>query len=153
MFGKIKEKSLLDLINEYKKRITKFSNIEIIELQDEIIPQNASEKDILNIKKMEAEKIKSKISSNDFIIALDQHGKSFTSETFSNQIQHITLKGFSTIAFIIGGTCGLDKDLIINTHLVLSFSELTFPHQLIRLFLLEQIFRAFKISNNERYHW
>lgn len=151
--GKIKEHSLLDLIDEYKKRIGKYANIEIVELADEPIPSNASEKDILNIKKIEATKIKSKIHSSDFVICLDQYGKSFTSEEFANKIQDITLKGFSTIDFIIGGTTGIDKKLIGNCNLSISFSKLTFPHQLIRLFLTEQIFRAFKILNNEKYHW
>lgn len=151
--GKVKEHSLSDLINEYKKRISKYANIEIIELSDEPIPSNASEKDILNLKKLEASKIKSKINSSDFVICLDEHGKQLSSEELSQKIQDITLNGFSTIDFIIGGTTGLDKELITNSNLVLSFSKLTFPHQLIRLFLSEQIFRAFKIMNNEKYHW
>lgn len=151
--GKIKEQSLATLIDEYKKRITKYANIEIIELSDESVPTNPSEKDILNIKKLEANKIKSKIHPTDFVISLDQYGKQLTSEELSDKIQDITLKGFSTIDFVIGGTTGLDKELVTNSNLVLSFSKLTFPHQLIRLFLSEQIFRAFKIMNNEKYHW
>ena len=151
--GKIKEQSLTTLIDEYKKRITKYANIEIVELADESVPTNPSEKDILNIKKLEANKIKSKIHPTDFVISLDQYGKQLTSEKLSDKIQDITLKGFSTIDFVIGGTTGLDKELVANSNMVLSFSKLTFPHQLIRLFLSEQIFRAFKIMNNEKYHW
>lgn len=151
--GKVKETSLSNLIDEYKKRISKYANIEIIELQDEPLPNNPSEKDILNIKKVEATRIKSKIHSSDFVVCLDQYGKQLTSEELSDKIQDITVKGFSTIDFIIGGTTGLEKELVTNSNLVLSFSKLTFPHQLIRLFLSEQIFRAFKIMNNERYHW
>lgn len=151
--GKIKEQSLASLINEYKKRISKYATLDIIELSDEPIPNNPSEKEVLNIKKTEASKIKSKLNSSDFVICLDQYGKSLTSEEFADKIQDITLKGFSSIAFIIGGTAGLDRELIANSNLSLSFSKLTFPHQLIRLFLTEQIFRAFKIQNNERYHW
>lgn len=151
--GKVKEHSLTNLIDEYKKRISKYANVDIVELADEPIPSNASEKDILNIKKLEASKIKSKINSSDFVICLDEHGKQFSSEELSQKIQDITLKGFSTIDFIIGGTTGLDKELVANSNLVLSFSKLTFPHQLIRLFLTEQIFRSFKIMNNEKYHW
>ena len=151
--GKIKEQSLTSLINEYKKRISKYATLDIIELSDEPIPNNPSEKEVLNIKKTEALKIKSKLNSSDFVICLDQYGKSLTSEEFADKIQDITLKGFSSIAFIIGGTAGLDRELIANSNLSLSFSKLTFPHQLIRLFLTEQIFRAFKIQNNERYHW
>ena len=151
--GKVKETSLSNLIDEYKKRISKYANIEIIELQDEPLPNNPSEKDILNIKKVEATRIKSKIHSSDFVVCLDLHGKQLTSEELSDKIQDITVKGFSTIDFIIGGTTGLEKEFVANSNLVLSFSKLTFPHQLIRLFLSEQIFRAFKIMNNERYHW
>ena len=151
--GKVKEQSLTSLIDEYKKRISKYANIDIIELADESIPNNPSEKEILNIKKIEASKIKSKLNSSDFVICLDQYGKSLSSEEFADKIQDITLKGFSSIAFIIGGTAGLDRELVTNSNLALSFSKLTFPHQLIRLFLTEQIFRAFKIQNNERYHW
>lgn len=151
--GKIKEQSLSSLIDEYKKRISKYANLEIVELPDEAIPNNPSDKEILNIKKTEALKIKSKIGTSDFVICLDQYGKTLDSEEFSQKIQDITLQGFSNITFIIGGTTGLDRDLVNNSNLVLSFSKLTFPHQLIRLFLTEQIFRAFKIQNNERYHW
>ncbi|MBQ8207085.1 MAG: 23S rRNA (pseudouridine(1915)-N(3))-methyltransferase RlmH [Bacilli bacterium] len=151
--GKVKEQSLLSLIDEYKKRISKYANFEIIELADESIPSNPSEKEILNIKKLEATKIKSKIQSSDFVVCLDQYGKQLSSEEFADKISDITVKGFSTIDFIIGGTAGLDPELITNCNLRLSFSKLTFPHQLIRLFLSEQIFRAFKILNNERYHW
>lgn len=151
--GKVKETSLSNLIDEYKKRISKYANIEIIELQDEPLPNNPSKKDILNIKKVEATRIKSKIHPSDFVMCLDQYGKQLTSEELSDKIQDITVKGFSTIDFIIGGTTGLEKELVANSNLVLSFSKLTFPHQLIRLFLSEQIFRAFKIMNNERYHW
>ncbi len=151
--GKIKEQSMSDLINEYKKRISKYANIDIIELPDEPLPSNPSEKEILNIKHMEATKIKSKLGSSDYIVCLDQYGKSLTSEEFADKLQSITVQGFSTITFIIGGTVGLDRELVANSNLSLSFSKLTFPHQLIRLFLTEQIFRAFKIQNNERYHW
>lgn len=151
--GKVKENSLTSLITEYTKRISKYANIQITELPDEPIPTAPSEKEILKIKKLEAEKIKSKIGSSDFVICLDQYGKELTSEELANKIQSITTNGFSTIDFIIGGTVGLDKELVTNSNLVLSFSKLTFPHQLIRLFLSEQIFRAFKILNNEKYHW
>lgn len=151
--GKIKEKSLISLIDEYKKRIGKYASLEIVELQDEPISSNPSEKDILHIKKIEADKIRSKIQNSDFVVCLDQTGKQLSSEELANKIQEITVNGFSTIDFIIGGTTGLERELVTNSNLVLSFSKLTFPHQLIRLFLTEQIFRAFKIIHNEKYHW
>jgi len=151
--GKIKEAYLTAGIQEYTKRISKYANIEIIELPDEPIPENPSEKQIQSIKEKEAEKILKHIKPNDFICTLDLTGKQLTSEEFSEKIQEITLKGFSTITFIIGGTAGLDRKLVTNSHFVLSFSKLTFPHQLIRFFLTEQLFRCFKILNHERYHW
>lgn len=150
--GKIKEKSLKELIDEYKKRISKYSNIEIIELNDEPIPDSCSEKEAQNIKTLECEKISKYIKPNDYVISLDLTGKQLTSEELSEKIQEITLNGSSTIDFIIGGSLGLTREFVTNSNLVLSFSKLTFPHQLIRLFLAEQIFRSFKISNNERYH-
>lgn len=151
--GKLKEKYLQEGVNEYLKRISKFANINIIELSDEPIPENCSEKDIMHIRKIEAEKIMKNIKPQDYVISLDLTGKELTSEEFFEKISDITLKGFGTIVFIIGGTTGIDRDLVKNSNFVFSFSKLTFPHQLIRLFLTEQIFRAFKIANNEKYHW
>ena len=151
--GKLKERYLIEGINEYTKRISKYANIEIIELPDEPIPLSPSEKEIQFIKQKEAEKISKYIKPTDFVCCLDLTGNQISSEQFAEKIQDITLKGFSTINFIIGGTVGLEKGLVTNSNFVLSFSKLTFPHQLIRLFLTEQIFRAFKIIHNEKYHW
>lgn len=151
--GKIKESYLTEGINEYTKRISKYSNIEIIELPDEALPASPSEKELLYIKQKEAEKISKYIKPSDFVCTLDLTGKQITSEELAEKIQNITLNGFSTIDFIIGGTVGLDNSLVNNSNYVLSFSKLTFPHQLIRLFLTEQLFRSFKIINNEKYHW
>lgn len=151
--GKLKEKFLTDGVNEYLKRINKYAVIKIIELPDENIPENASLKEIKNIQKSEAEKIKKNIKTQDYTIALDLTGKQMSSEEFANKIQDITVKGFSTINFIIGGTTGLAREIVANCNFVFSFSKLTFPHQLIRLFLSEQIFRAFKIIHHEKYHW
>ncbi len=151
--GKLKEPYLLDGINEYLKRISKYANIEIIELQDEPIPFSPSSKEIQAIKQKEAEKISKHIKPSECVCSLDLSGKQLSSEEFANKFQEITLKGFSTIDFIIGGTTGLDSNFVKNSNFVISFSKLTFPHQLIRLFLTEQIFRCFKILNNEKYHW
>lgn len=150
--GKIKENYLVDGINEYSKRISKYSNISIIELPDEPIPDNPSQKEIIEIKKKEANKIKNQIDSHDYVCALDLQGKQFTSEEIAQKISDVTVNGYSTVDFIIGGSLGLDSDLVANSNLAISFSKLTFPHQLFRLILLEQIFRAFKINNNETYH-
>ena len=151
--GKLKEKYLIDGVQEYCKRIGKYATIKILELSDEVIPENASFKEIETIKKVEADKIQKHLKPQDYNIALDLTGKQLSSEEFSDKIQDITLKGYSTINFIIGGTTGLSKELVANSHFVFSFSKLTFPHQLIRLFLTEQIFRAFKIMHHEKYHW
>jgi len=151
--GKVKESYLIDAINEYSKRISKYANLDIIELPDEVVPDSPSQKEIQIIKQKEAEKISKHIKPSDFVCALDLTGKQFSSEELAEKVQDITLKGFSTITFIIGGTVGLDRDLVSSSNLILSFSKLTFPHQLIRLFLTEQIFRCFKILHNERYHW
>ena len=150
--GKIKEKYLLDGIHEYKKRISKYSNINIIELADEPIPDNASKKEAEIIKSKEAEKIRKYIGSHDFVISLDLKGRQISSEEFAQKIQDITTQGYSTIDFIIGGSLGLENSLVTNSNMVLSFSKLTFPHQLFRMILLEQIYRCFKINNNETYH-
>ena len=150
--GKIKEKSLVNLIDEYKKRISKYANLEIIELADESIPDSCSLKEAENIKIIECEKISKYIKPNDYVIALDLEGKQLSSEELAEKFQNITLNGSSTIDFIIGGSLGLTREFVANSNYVLSFSKLTFPHQLIRLFLLEQIFRSFKINNNEKYH-
>ena len=150
--GKIKESSISSAINEYSKRISKYANFEIKEVLDEPIPTNPSEKDIENIKKIEATKMLKYIKSSDYVISLDLTGTQFTSEELASHIQNIMVNGYSTIVFIIGGSLGLDKELVKQSNLVLSFSKLTFPHQLIRLFLSEQIFRSFKIINNEKYH-
>lgn len=150
--GKIKEKSLASLIDEYKKRISKYSNIEIIELADEPIPDSCSLKESENIKKLECEKLNKYIKPSDYVVSLDLSGKQLSSEELSKKIQDITLNGSSTIDFIVGGSLGLTREFVTNSNFVLSFSKLTFPHQLIRLFLLEQIFRSFKIINNEKYH-
>lgn len=150
--GKIKEKYLSDAISEYSKRISKYANLEIIELPDEPIPDFPFTKEIDSIKKKEENKMLKYIKPNDFICSLDLTGTQISSEQFADKIKNITLNGFSTIDFIIGGSLGLDKEFVKNSNYILSFSKLTFPHQLIRLFLLEQIFRCFKIINNERYH-
>ena len=138
--GKLKEKYLLDGVNEYLKRISKYANINIVELQDETIPENASPKEIERIQTIEAEKIKKQIKQQDYVISLDLTGKHLSSEEFAEKIQDISLKGFGTIDFIIGGTTGISRELVTNSNFIFSFSKLTFPHQLIRLFLTEQIF-------------
>ena len=149
--GKIKENYLKDAILEYSKRLSRYCKLNIIEITDEQIPNNLNNKISDNIKNIEGTKILSYIK-NSYVISLDLNGKQFSSEEFSNKLENIALNINSNISFIIGGSLGLSKDVILNSNELICFSKMTFPHQLIRVFLLEQIFRAFKIQNNETYH-
>lgn len=152
--GKIKDKNLSSLILEYKKRISKYAKIDILEVEDEKFSQNLYDLDIQIIKEKESKKILEKINklNKPYVIALDLKGKNFSSVEFSKKIENISINGFSTIVFIIGGSLGISDELLNKCNERICFSSLTFPHQLIRLFLCEQIFRAFKIINNETYH-
>lgn len=150
--GKIKENFLKDAIDEYSKRLSKYCSLNITELPDEKSPNNAGEKDILMIKDKESQNILNHIKKDSYIICLDLKGKQFTSEEFSEKIEKISLNYTSSITFIIGGSYGISSKVLNIANELVSFSKMTFPHQLFRVFLLEQIFRAFKISNNETYH-
>lgn len=143
--GKIKEKYLVDAINEYSKRISKYSKLEIIELQDEY------QGEISKILKLEGEKIDKYLSPKDFVISLEIDGKNLTSVELANLIEEKQIE-YSNITFIIGGSYGIDESIKEKVNYHLSFSKMTFPHQLFRLLLLEQIYRSFKINNNESYH-
>lgn len=149
--GKIKEKYLKDAISEYLKRLSKYCVINIIEIQDEKIPSNLNESISFEIKNKECNSILSHIKKGSYIISLDLKGKQYSSEEFSKKLTDISLYN-SNITIIIGGSLGLVSDLLLKSNELICFSKMTFPHQLIRLFLLEQLFRAFKISNNEVYH-
>jgi len=151
--GKIKENYLKDAITEYSKRLSKFCNLNIIELQDEKLPTKLNDSIITEIKNKECTKMIQSLKKDSYIICLDLKGKEFSSEEFSKKIENIALNFNSSITFIIGGTLGLNEEIISLANEKICFSKMTFPHQLIRVFLLEQLFRAFKISNNETYHW
>lgn len=151
--GKIKESFFKDAINEYSKRLSKYCNLNIIELFDEKLPSKLNDKIIDNIKNIEGKKILSHLKKDSYKICLDLHGKQFSSEEFSSKIDSISLNFNSSITFIIGGTLGISSEVLNYADEKICFSKMTFPHQLIRVFLLEQLFRAFKISNNETYHW
>lgn len=143
--GSIKEKYLKDAIEEYMKRLKKYTNIELIEVKDEGLVEE--QKAI----QLEGEKISKYISPKDYLITLEIEGKSYTSEEFAEKLNQIQIEN-SNIVFVIGGSYGLSNELKQRSKLHLSFSKMTFPHQLFRVFLLEQIYRAFKILNNESYH-
>lgn len=152
--GKIKEKSLKDMISEYTKRLSKYSKLEIIEIEDEKVPINYSDIQKEKILELEGNKICEKIQKigKCYSILLDVNSKEFTSEELAKKINDISTYNSSTLVFIIGGTLGTSDKVKKIVDERISFSKLTFPHQLIRLFLLEQIFRVFKINNNETYH-
>ncbi|HEU8397018.1 TPA: 23S rRNA (pseudouridine(1915)-N(3))-methyltransferase RlmH [Streptococcus pneumoniae] len=150
--GKLKEKYLKDGIAEYSKRISKFAKFEMIELSDEKTPDKASESENQKILEIEGQRILSKIADRDFVIVLAIEGKTFFSEEFSKQLEETSIKGFSTLTFIIGGSLGLSSSVKNRANLSVSFGRLTLPHQLMRLVLVEQIYRAFTIQQGFPYH-
>lgn len=150
--GKLKEKFLQNASDEYLKRLGRFCKIEVIELSEEKISDKASEKEELTVKEMEGERILSKIKDKDFAIFLSPNGKKLSSENFANTIEKESTNGYSSFSFIIGGSLGISDKALSRANLKLSFSDMTFPHQLFRVMLLEQIYRAFKINANEVYH-
>ncbi|KHD36576.1 ribosomal RNA large subunit methyltransferase H [Clostridium acetobutylicum] len=150
--GKLKEKYLKDAVNEYAKRLQKYCKLNIIELQDEKTPEKASLKEEKLIKEKEGEKILSSIKDNSYVVAMDLKGKMFSSEEFSAFIDDLGVRGNSSIDFVIGGSLGLSDAVLARANYKLCFSKMTFPHQLFRVMLLEQVYRAFRISRGEPYH-
>ena len=150
--GKIKEKYLKLGIDEFKKRLSKYCKLEIIELEDEKAPENLSDKEMLMIKEKEGKKILSKIKDNSYVIALAIDGKNLSSEELAETINKLGVRGISNITFVIGGSLGLSDEVLSRADYKLSFSKMTFPHQLFRVMLLEQVYRAFRIMKNEPYH-
>ena len=149
--GKIKEKYFSEAISEYSKRLSRFVKLNIIEVTDEKIPDNASEKEMEAIKQKEGEKILSKLPPSSFTVTLCVEGKELSSLDLAKKIADISMIS-SNITFIIGGSLGLCDAVKSRSQLRLSFGHITFPHQLIRVVLLEQLYRVFKINNNETYH-
>ncbi|KYH28708.1 MULTISPECIES: 23S rRNA (pseudouridine(1915)-N(3))-methyltransferase RlmH [Clostridium] len=150
--GKLKEKYLKSAIDEYSKRLSRYCKLDIIELSDEKTPDNASEKEELMIKEKEGNNILKHIKDNMFVIALAIEGKMLSSEELADFIREQGVRGNSNIAFIIGGSLGLSKEVLSRADYKLSFSKMTFPHQLMRVILLEQVYRGFRIINGEPYH-
>lgn len=149
--GKIKENYLKDAIKEYTKRLGKYCKLTILELPDEKIPDKLNENIANEIKRKESDNILNHIKKDSYIICLDLAGKELSSEQFSKNIENLSLET-SSLTFVIGGSLGLSSDILKKAHQKICFSKMTFPHQLIRVFLLEQIFRGFKISHGETYH-
>ncbi|MGB7994395.1 MAG: 23S rRNA (pseudouridine(1915)-N(3))-methyltransferase RlmH [Methanoregula sp.] len=150
--GKIKERYLSDAIAEYEKRLTPYLKLSILEITEEKRGVHLSGGLEQIIKNREGNRILSAIPDGSYIIALDIHGKQMSSEAFAARIQELQLAGTSSVVLVIGGDLGLSDDVLIRASLRLSFSPMTFTHQMVRLILLEQIYRACKINCNEPYH-
>ncbi len=150
--GKLKEKYWKEAIQEYSKRLTKYCKLDIVELPDEKAPENLSKAEEQQVCKKEGERILKAIKQDAFVIALAVEGKMLSSEQLAKQIEKYTVEGVSHIVFIIGGSLGLSQEVITAADKVLSFSAMTFPHQMMRVILLEQIYRAMRIIKKEPYH-
>ena len=150
--GKLKEKYLTDAINEYVKRLSAYGKPQIIELNPVRLSDNPSQTEIDNALAKEAEEIKKKIPNNSYVFSLCIEGKEKSSEAFAKAINDAAINGKSNIVFIIGSSFGLSPEIKALSDFKLSFSSMTFPHQLMRVMLLEQIYRAFQINNNGKYH-
>lgn len=150
--GKIKESYLTDAIKEYSKRLSRYAKLSFIELKDEKTVDGQSESLDAKVKEIEGERIIKALNDNAYKFILDLNGREIDSVSFSKKIDSLKTTGFNDIQFIIGGSLGLSKKVIDKADFLLKFSEMTFPHQLMRVILLEQIYRAFRIMNNEPYH-
>ena len=150
--GKIKEKYLRDAIAEYSKRLSRYCKLEIVEVADEKTPDQASEAAEENIRNKEGERILKHIRDDMYVITLEIGGKMLSSEEFADKINSLGVQGKSSIAFVIGGSIGLGKEVLRRSDYALSFSKMTFPHQLMRVILLEQIYRGYRIMAGEPYH-
>ena len=150
--GKIKEKYLKDAIAEYSKRLSRYCKLEILEVADEKTPDGASEIVEENIREKEGERILKLIKEDAYVITLEISGKMLTSEELADRIETLGIQGKSHLEFVIGGSIGLGREVLRRSDYALSFSKMTFPHQLMRVILLEQIYRSYRIINGEPYH-
>ena len=150
--GKVKERYLRDAIDEYRKRLSRFAKVDVIEVADEKTPERASDTLNAQIKEKEGERILKHLRDGAFVVALAIEGDQLTSEQLAARIAQWGLHGVSHLQFVIGGSLGLDPRVLRRANMPLSFSKMTFPHQLMRVILLEQIYRAFKINAHEPYH-
>ena len=150
--GKITEKYLKDAIAEYSKRLSRYCKLEILEVADEKTPDGASEIVEENIREKEGERILKLIKEDAYVITLEISGKMLTSEELADRIETLGIQGKSHLVFVIGGSIGLGREVLRRSDYALSFSKMTFPHQLMRVILLEQIYRSYRIINGEPYH-
>lgn len=150
--GKLKEKYLKQGIDEYLKRLSAYAKVEVMEVADEKAPEVLSELEMVQVKQKEGERILGKISQDTYVIALAIQGKMQSSEELADTLDKLAMYGKSKIAFVIGGSLGLSEEVLKRANEHLSFSRMTFPHQLMKLILVEQIYRAFRINRGEPYH-
>ena len=150
--GKIKEAFFRSALEEYKKRLGRYCRLNELEVTDEKTPENASEDETRQIKEKEGLRILSRLKDDAYVIALAIEGKGFSSEALAEELEKLSIRGVSHLQFVIGGSLGLSDTVLKRADLLLSFSKMTFPHQLMRVILLEQIYRTFRIRRNEPYH-
>lgn len=150
--GKIKEKFMREALGEYSKRLSRYIKLEIAEVADEKTPDNASEREELQIRDKEGERLLKLIRQEDYVIALAIDGKMYDSVTFSQKLDRFGMLGRGSVVFVIGGSLGLGEQVLERADESISFSKMTFPHQLMRVILLEQIYRGYRILRNEPYH-
>lgn len=150
--GKLKEKYLTEAVADYAKRISRFAQVECAEVADERIPENASPAEERLAMEKEGERMLAKITPQDYVIAMAIRGKSYTSEAFAKHVDALAQQGRSRLTFVIGGSLGLSDAVMRRADETLSLSEMTFPHRIARVLILEQVYRAFKINHNETYH-
>ena len=150
--GKVKEKFFTDAIKEYSKRLSRYCKLEIVEVADEKTPDGASELVVSQIKEKEAERMEKYLPDSAYVIALALEGKKLTSEKLAEKIDSLGISGTSHLVFLIGGSLGMSDRLLKRADYLLSFSDMTFPHQLMRVILLEQIYRSYRIIHGEPYH-
>ena len=150
--GKVKEKFFTDAIKEYSKRLSRYCKLEIVEVADEKTPDGASELVVSQIKEKEAERMEKYLPDSAYVIALAIEGKKLTSEKLADKIDSLGISGTSHLVFLIGGSLGMSDRLLKRADYLLSFSDMTFPHQLMRVILLEQVYRSYRIIHGEPYH-
>ena len=150
--GKIKEKFYAEAVREYEKRLSRYCRLKIVEVADEKTPEQAGAREREQILQREGERILAKVSDRTYLIALAIDGKRMDSESFSDTLQDLAVSGRPDLGFVIGGSLGLSDAVLNRASLKISFSDMTFPHQLMRVILLEQIYRGFKIARGEPYH-
>lgn len=150
--GKLKEKYWQDAVKEYSKRLGSYCSLQITELKESPLRANASPADELAVKEAEGKEILKRIRDGEYVITLEIRGKSLTSEHLAEHLEHLAIDGRSTVDFVIGGSLGLSAEVSRRADLKLSFSAMTFPHQMMRVILLEQVYRSFKIIRHETYH-